>query len=525
MGVLLAAFMVNGPSLADEPARAADSAESLPKDVVLLLDNSGSMQDSDPLALTKVAFGQMLNEASSNTRFGLVIFDKNATLVSGLMPVTEENRAVIASGLSRLSYNGTHTNIPAALAAGVAELGANGLDSAFKSVVLVTDGIIDTGDKKRDRQGRHQARNAIVADARARGIRINTIALGNKTDAELLREFAARTGGQAYSAARAEDLPKIFQELHQDLVKIAALPSAKAGNPSGSVSNASSVPNREQAVATSIAPAETVAPAVRESDEGSSETDGSGSGGTEGNLLYRLGKGILFVGLSLLAAVFAWIAFRAFTQARDTPRPASAREARLAADMSMPAAYLEDLSGTTGRQYHELSKAVTVIGRAPGQQSGQISIIVIPNPAIGRRHAVIEYQHHGFWLIDQNSKNGTFLNGKLITQPACLSHGDRLSFYNLEFGLTFAGMNLADDTLATDDLKLLRTTQAASSPAAAESPVIPQDRADTMILKRPLVRAEPGSDLMESEQPKDLGRDAGDDDTHHRLSPKATRNS
>ncbi len=528
MGVLLAALAVNHASLAADAARAADSANSMPKDIVLLLDNSGSMKGNDPLALTKVALGQLLNEASSDTRIGIVLFDKNATLVSALTPVTDENRPFIASSLTRLNYNGSHTNIPAALAAGVAELGANGIESALKSLVLLTDGIIDTGDKKRDRQARLQARDVIVADAKERGIRIDTVALGNKTDAELLREFAARTGGHAYTAARAEDLPKVFQNLHQEILKLAALPAAKAGNASGTTVSPPGMAERGQALAeTSVTPAPATAmdPAVDESDETTSKADGSDTGATGDNsLLYRMGMGVLFVGLSLLAAVLGWLGFRTIAQARDSSRLGAARGSMSATDRSMPAAYLEDFSGTTGRQYHEISKMVTIVGRAPGQQSGPISTIVIPHPAIGRRHAVIEYQHHGFWLIDQNSKNGTYLNGELLTQPVCLSHGDRLRFHDLEFGLTFAGMSLADDTLATGDLKLLRTARIANpvSAPAVELIEIAQDCADTVLLKMPPVRAEAGSESNVADSLKDGARD---DDTQHPQNSTAKRRS
>ena len=52
---------------------------------------------------------------------------------------------------------------------------------------------------------------------------------------------------------------------------------------------------------------------------------------------------------------------------------------------------------------------------------------MIPQTTIGRRHALIEYKDFAFWIIDQGSINGTFVNGKKSTR-SYLADGDRLTF-------------------------------------------------------------------------------------------------
>ncbi|NJP08172.1 MAG: FHA domain-containing protein [Leptolyngbyaceae cyanobacterium RU_5_1] len=53
---------------------------------------------------------------------------------------------------------------------------------------------------------------------------------------------------------------------------------------------------------------------------------------------------------------------------------------------------------------------------------------------LSRRHAVILYvQNEGFYLIDLNSMNGSFVNGSRIQQRCLLKDGDRLRLGTIEF--------------------------------------------------------------------------------------------
>ena len=54
--------------------------------------------------------------------------------------------------------------------------------------------------------------------------------------------------------------------------------------------------------------------------------------------------------------------------------------------------------------------------------------IVLTDDRSSRRHAVVQTQEHGgeFWLVDLGSANGTYLNGRRVTQPCRLADGDRI---------------------------------------------------------------------------------------------------
>jgi pSer/pThr/pTyr-binding forkhead associated (FHA) protein len=121
-------------------------------------------------------------------------------------------------------------------------------------------------------------------------------------------------------------------------------------------------------------------------------------------------------------------------------------------------AFLYDLSGATNPTTHLLTAQFTVIGRVLVHQDDNIDCIVIDQPTISRRHAVIEYKHFGYWLVDQQSRNGTFVNDHRITGPICLTHGDRVRFHTFEFEFHLAGMGLVDKTILVGNTSLLSSS-------------------------------------------------------------------
>lgn len=57
--------------------------------------------------------------------------------------------------------------------------------------------------------------------------------------------------------------------------------------------------------------------------------------------------------------------------------------------------------------------------------------IHLKNKYVSRRHAAIRYIEQGFYLIDFNSTNGTFINGEQIYQPTRLEDGDIIQIGNV----------------------------------------------------------------------------------------------
>ena len=84
---------------------------------------------------------------------------------------------------------------------------------------------------------------------------------------------------------------------------------------------------------------------------------------------------------------------------------------------------LRSEEGPLSGQEYELSKSIITLGR---EDCSEVDI-VIPSPAISRRHARITRRGDEWFLEDLGSKNGTFLNDQAVQrEPKLLKSGDRI---------------------------------------------------------------------------------------------------
>ena len=87
---------------------------------------------------------------------------------------------------------------------------------------------------------------------------------------------------------------------------------------------------------------------------------------------------------------------------------------RRALERSRHAAHVNPMASlivqnATHRAAYELGGDVVMIGRA------SVNDIVIDNPVVSARHAMLQKIGDTYWLKDLNSMNGTQINGVLIT--------------------------------------------------------------------------------------------------------------
>lgn len=92
------------------------------------------------------------------------------------------------------------------------------------------------------------------------------------------------------------------------------------------------------------------------------------------------------------------------------------------------------LIGTDGSRFYNftLEKKKYILGR------NQDADIVIAHKTVSRNHASIEFSdtENAFILSDNESRNGTFLNGNRITEGKKIGDTDLLQFGQVEFKVT-----------------------------------------------------------------------------------------
>jgi pSer/pThr/pTyr-binding forkhead associated (FHA) protein len=117
--------------------------------------------------------------------------------------------------------------------------------------------------------------------------------------------------------------------------------------------------------------------------------------------------------------------------------------------MSQMSARLVMKFGATPNQEYPLDgRTITIIGREP------INDIPLNDPEISRRHARIDFDGGRYLLEDLGSTNGTYLNGRRLTEPAPLKNGDVVEFGE-SISLTFQNEATADQTAPQMDSNAL----------------------------------------------------------------------
>ena len=113
--------------------------------------------------------------------------------------------------------------------------------------------------------------------------------------------------------------------------------------------------------------------------------------------------------------------------------------------MSQDAPMLIIESGRFAGQRWLLDRDTVIIGR-----EAKACDLVIPDREVSRRHVKIERTATGFMLTDLGSKNGTCVNGSLLSEPHLLQDGDEIVLA-FSIKLVFVG---SDETAPLDAYSL-----------------------------------------------------------------------
>lgn len=379
---------------------------TLPVDIVFVLDNSGSMIKNDPRFITRQVVTDFVNTPTEGWRLGMVIFDQKASLVEPLMAMDDpESASAFIKGLAKLDYRGRFTDTPAGVERALYELKENGREGAQKVLVLLTDGIVDTGNKAQDLQKSEWLKEDLLQESKAAGIRIFGIAFTDDADFRLIQIMASRTDGAYFRAYTAEDIPAVFEKITEAVAQMTAEPD------------------------TSI-PAETPPqdPELQQSMHGAISPDLQ-----EPMRENRYPLPLVLAGIVVVVLILVFLAaFRRKKIDRIAPVEIKDKVAdELPPDHPVFKAELIDVDHVISDESVSLmfNKLLMSIGRDPGND------VVIPKDSISSLHATIEYKNGYFYLEDHRSTNGTRLNNKELkeNQPARLKSGDKIHFAVYEF--------------------------------------------------------------------------------------------
>lgn len=364
------------------------------KDIIIVLDNSGSMKKNDPKFLTKEVVSNFVAGLDEDSRIAIFLFDET---VNRILPLTKlskaENRKKVLQSLSKVTYRGQFTDIPAAIERAIYELKQNGRGSVKGSIIFLTDGLIDTGDKIQDREKRNWLLNSLLSDAKEAKISIFGIAFTENADFQLIQQIARQTNGEYYRALTAEDIQPVFNKILQELSIIRY--------------------DKEEDIL-----------------EAESTSDQSQSF-LETNVVLIIILGIIIIGIITVVLIF---------RSKSNAQPVIIQESgdvqatgdsarRRGNNESVPKAKLIDLDKVTGKSTFAIDRPEISIGREKDND------LVIENEHVSGHHGIIRYRNKKFYLIDNGSANGTFHNGQRLEAeiPVPLSNNDEIAFDVINF--------------------------------------------------------------------------------------------
>ena len=201
-------------------------AWAAPADVMLALDNSGSMKGNDPKGLMHDVVLGFARHLSPDARLGVVSFGRGAAL---LLPLTETSRPDfverLQESLRSVDYSSPLTDTPAGVERSLYELRQNSRSGAKRIVVLFTDGIVDVGNVEKGLERERWLRSELAPNAKRLGIRIFGVAFTEQADFQLMQSVAQSTDGEYFRVLLAPDIDGVFHQISQKLRDMAAPPA------------------------------------------------------------------------------------------------------------------------------------------------------------------------------------------------------------------------------------------------------------------------------------------------------------
>ncbi len=449
-------------------------------DVMLVLDNSGSMRKNDPQFLLKPAVSAFVAGLEADTRAGLLIFDEDVDYAVPLADLDAATQAAVDGAVDAIDYRGQYTNSPAAVERAIYELKRSGREDAARVIIFMTDGIVDTGNPEIDAEKTKWLREELAAAAAASGIRVFGIAFTENADFFLIQSLASKTGGEYFRALGAADLAGVFADVRGQLAAapvvtpppapvapapapaptpVETSPPAPAA-PADAQSCLDTVSGEERALMEEAAPdagmtaeqlcremmmpAESGVIVTRPGEEAQPLQPPPEEAGVDRET--GLGIALLVIIALLLLALVAGVVW--FIRRRGGGGAVALGDG--AREASIPEAFIKDLQGVADEPAVQIGAKPLMIGRVVGSNPEHVDYFVINKGTVGRQHAIIQYRDFGFWLSDQGSVNGTFLNGERIEGERQLKHGDRIRFHKFEFEFSMPSMADAGHTVFAD---------------------------------------------------------------------------
>lgn len=192
------------------------------KEVVFVLDASGSMKTNDPNRLAIDSIAQLIYTLPTNYKVGLIAY--NTEVVISQEPIASEGRGLIMTQAEEVKYEG-YTNAGTGLYQAVKMIGKS--NAIEKHIVLLSDGEILMANDSATLQSVESYRLAI-SEAVQNEVHIHVIGLGNEMEntANSIFTAASESGGSTYYTPQAVGIQQAIDAILDEQLHIKRIAAA-----------------------------------------------------------------------------------------------------------------------------------------------------------------------------------------------------------------------------------------------------------------------------------------------------------
>ncbi|WP_138752111.1 vWA domain-containing protein [Paenibacillus sinopodophylli] len=180
------------------------------KDIVLAIDNSGSMLETDPDNERYAAAKQLINNMESDNRVAVIVFNDSAELLQPFASVgSEAEKNTVNAAIDALEPTNGGTDFSLALDEAMKTIASNDNTKRGTMVILLSDGFSES------------SLDTQIAAYQEQQIAVNTVGLSvvDARGAALLQQIADATGGSYYDVTEANGISLVFQNIYNKLDK------------------------------------------------------------------------------------------------------------------------------------------------------------------------------------------------------------------------------------------------------------------------------------------------------------------
>lgn len=178
------------------------------KDIVLMIDNSGSMSDTDPNNGRFEAAKTLIAQMDSDKQVAVITFDDEPQLLQPFIQMdSEAAKNEVYDKIDGIVTTSGGTNFEAALTEAMEQVRSKQDPSRGTVAILLSDGFSEVN------------QSGILADYVQEQIAVNTVGLSlvDPSGTDLLRSIAQQTGGLYYDVPDAGGLQLAFQQIYDTI--------------------------------------------------------------------------------------------------------------------------------------------------------------------------------------------------------------------------------------------------------------------------------------------------------------------